>query len=50
MKIIPSSKRHRYVAIVSIYLLAVALIAGMVGCNGVATVILLLLKYGIGMI
>jgi len=34
MKIIPSSKRHRYVAIVSIFLVMVALIAGMVGCGG----------------
>lgn len=32
MKIIPSSQRHRYVAIVSIALVAVALIAGMVAC------------------
>ena len=30
MKIIPSSKRHRYVAIVSIVLVAVALVVGMV--------------------
>jgi len=30
MKIIPGSKRHRYVAIVSIVLVAVALVVGMV--------------------
>ena len=34
MKIIPSLKRHRYVARVSIFLVTVALIAGMVGCGG----------------
>ena len=33
MKIILSSKRHHYVARVSIFLVTVALIAGMVGCN-----------------
>ncbi|HUW44675.1 MAG TPA: hypothetical protein VMW50_02655 [Dehalococcoidia bacterium] len=34
MKIILSSKRHHYLSIVSIFLIAVALIAGMVGCTG----------------
>jgi len=33
MKIILSSRRHHYVARVSIFLIAVALIAGMVGCS-----------------
>ena len=33
MKIILSSKRHHYVAIVSIFLVAAALIVGMVGCG-----------------
>jgi len=33
MKIILSSKRHHYVARVSIFLVAAALIAGMVGCG-----------------
>ena len=33
MKIILSSKRHHYLAIVSIFLITVALIAGMVGCT-----------------
>ena len=32
MKTILSSRRHHYVARVSIFLIAVALIAGMVGC------------------
>ena len=34
MKIIPSSRRHHYLARVSIFLVMVALIAGMVGCGG----------------
>jgi len=34
MKIILSSKRHHYLAIVSIFLIALALIAGMAGCTG----------------
>ncbi|MGB5925653.1 MAG: fibronectin type III domain-containing protein [Dehalococcoidia bacterium] len=34
MKTILSSRRHRYVTRVSIFLIAVALIAGMVGCGG----------------
>ena len=33
MKIILSSRRHHYVVRVSIFLVTVALIAGMVGCN-----------------
>ena len=33
MKIILGSKRHHYVVRVSIFLIAVALIAGMVGCD-----------------
>jgi hypothetical protein len=33
MKIIPSSRRHHYLARVSIFLVMVALIAGMVGCG-----------------
>jgi len=35
MKIILSSRRHHYLARVSIFLVTVALIAGMVGCGGV---------------
>ena len=35
MKTILSSRRHHYVARVSIFLIMVALIAGMVGCGGV---------------
>jgi len=34
MKIIPSSKIHHYVKRLSIFLIIVALIAGMVGCDG----------------
>ena len=34
MKIILSWRRHHYVARASIFLIAVALIAGMVGCDG----------------
>lgn len=34
MKIILSSKRHHYLAIVSIFLILVTLIAGMAGCSG----------------
>ena len=34
MKIILSSKRHHYLAGVGIFLITVALIAGMVGCTG----------------
>jgi hypothetical protein len=33
MKIILSSKRHHYLARISIFLVAIALIAGMVGCD-----------------
>ena len=33
MKMIPSSKRHRYVAMVSIFLISVAFVVGMVGCD-----------------
>jgi len=33
MKIIPGSRRRHYLAIVSVFLVAAALIAGMVGCN-----------------
>jgi hypothetical protein len=33
VKIILSSKRHHYLAIVSIFLITVALIAGLVGCD-----------------
>jgi len=36
MKIILGSKRRHYVAIVDIFLLTVALIAGMVGCGQAA--------------
>jgi Leucine-rich repeat (LRR) protein len=39
MKIIFGSKRHHYIARVSILLIMVALIAGMVGCGGVGTVV-----------
>ena len=35
MKTIPSSKRHHYVARVSIFLVTVALVAGMVGCTAI---------------
>ena len=34
MKIILSSKRHHYLAIVSIFLITLASIAGMAGCSG----------------
>ena len=34
MKIIPSSRRHHYLARVNIFLVAVALVAGMAGCDG----------------
>ena len=37
MKTILSSRRHHYVARVSIFLITVALIAGMVGCSGTAS-------------
>jgi len=33
MKIILSSKRHHYLARISIFLIAIALIAGLVGCD-----------------
>ena len=36
MKMIPSSRRHHYVAIVSIFLIAVALVAGMTACGPTA--------------
>jgi hypothetical protein len=39
MKIIPSLRKHHYVARVSIFLIAVALIAGMVGCGGRTNII-----------
>jgi hypothetical protein len=38
MKITLSSKRHHYLAIVSIFLIALALIAGMAGCSGQYTI------------
>jgi Leucine-rich repeat (LRR) protein len=34
MKIIPSSRRHHYVARVGVFLVTLVLLAGMVGCNG----------------
>jgi hypothetical protein len=43
MKIIPSSKRRHYMAIVCISLIAIALIAGMVGCFNAPTRHLLML-------
>jgi hypothetical protein len=34
MKIIPGSRRRHYIARVSVFLVTLALIAGMVGCDG----------------